>query len=102
VDHGAVVGHAHDEGVLGDAQLGELVHQLADVAIEAIERPGDTGRVQRLGRLRRCDEAQQVGPVAGEEGLFRVRVALDELVQPLEGTEHIPSDERSNRAPGGL
>ena len=74
-----VVGHGDDQGVLGDAELLELGHHLADewvdVALQAILQNAPRCRAF----LRVGDEARQIRPVGDVEGLARLGVPLDEF-----------------------
>jgi hypothetical protein len=78
---GTVVGRVHDDGVVGDAQLVELVEQLADVPIvlhHAIGIDPQTGLALRF--LLQVREDVHAGRVPPDEERLAVRVGLlDEL-----------------------
>ncbi len=80
-DLGAVVGRVHDDGVVGDAQLVELVEQLADVPVvlhHAIGIDAQPGLALRL--LLQVREDVHAGRVPPDEERLAVRVGLlDEL-----------------------
>ena len=80
----AVVGRIHDEGVVGDAELVEIVEHLADVLV-VVDHRVVIGRLPASGlsealRLGVRVEVHVRGVEPDEERLARVVLALDEIL----------------------
>ena len=82
-DHRAVVGVRDDEGVLGDAELVQLVHQVPDERVTTVVKPSPSSDRATVVFCGIGMNAGHVRPVGGVERAFRLGVAADEVVRAL-------------------
>ncbi len=92
-DLGAVVGRVHDDRVLGDAELVELVEQPADVPVvldHAVGIDAEPGHALRL-RLECVQTCMRVEFHQQKNGLPGLVLTLDEVERARRGTPRRPS-----------